>query len=322
LHITNGDTVAEKLRAVLPGRVSITADVLHEGPTPEIDGASWREQRAQYLASAGYTGVDEARSTLAEWDDAIARASDHAETVLWFEHDLFDQLLLIRTLHLLKEPSSRARPAYVSLICINHFLGHLTPEQLRALWPTRAPVTDAQYTVAHNAWRAYRQEDPSALMDVRRNLESDRAYCLPLPFLGDALERFFEEFPSTSNGVSRTVDTALRVLVEAGALNGRELFQRTQAREARPFLGDSGFFQRLHRLADAPVPLVTISGDPIEADDIGHVAVTDAGREVTHGREDAVRLNGIDQWRGGVHLTADEPVWRWDPARKTLVLCK
>jgi hypothetical protein len=322
LHITNGDTVADKLRAVMPGRVSIMADVLHEGPAAEVDGPPWREQRAQYLASAGYTSADQARSTLAEWDEAIARASDHTEAVLWFEHDLFDQLLLIRTLDLLNESSLGARPEYVSLICLNQFLGHLTPEQLRALWPTRAPVTDAQYAAAHNAWWAYRQGDPSALMEVRRRLDSDRAYRLPLPFLGDALERFFEEFPSTLNGLSRTADTALRVLVEAGTLSGPDLFRRTQALEARPFLGDSSLFQTVRDLADAQVPLVTIGRGPMTGTSVGNVAITDAGRDVVQGREDAVRLNGIDQWRGGVHLAAGRPAWRWDPARKTLVLCK
>jgi hypothetical protein len=33
-----------------------------------------------------------------------------------------------------------------------------------------------------------------------------------------------------------------------------------------------------------------------------------------------VALNGIDEWRGGVHLAgADRSPWRWSPDRKTLV---
>ena len=53
----------------------------------------------------------------------------------------------------------------------------------------------------------------------------------------------------------------------------------------------------------------------------GHtVSMTDAGRGVLAGRDDAVALNGIDEWRGGVHLVgADRSPWRWNPERETLV---
>ena len=48
--------------------------------------------------------------------------------------------------------------------------------------------------------------------------------------------------------------------------------------------------------------------------------LTDAGREVAGGRQDAVAPNGVDEWRGGVHLRGDtRSPWRWDPTAETLV---
>jgi hypothetical protein len=47
--------------------------------------------------------------------------------------------------------------------------------------------------------------------------------------------------------------------------------------------------------------------------------LTTAGRAVLTGDEDAVRLNGIDRWRGGVHLSGRDAAWRWDAAAQTLV---
>ena len=45
-----------------------------------------------------------------------------------------------------------------------------------------------------------------------------------------------------------------------------------------------------------------------------------AGRDVIEGREDAVALNGIDRWLGGVHLVGqNRSPWRWDGWRETLV---
>jgi hypothetical protein len=46
------------------------------------------------------------------------------------------------------------------------------------------------------------------------------------------------------------------------------------------------------------------------------VALAPDGDRVLAGAADAIRLRGIDRWRGGVHLTPDRP-WRWDaPARR------
>ena len=47
------------------------------------------------------------------------------------------------------------------------------------------------------------------------------------------------------------------------------------------------------------------------------IELTDAGRAVLEGRADYIKLNGIDRWIGGVHLTS-ENVWRYDPASRAL----
>ena len=47
------------------------------------------------------------------------------------------------------------------------------------------------------------------------------------------------------------------------------------------------------------------------------VLLTEKGREVLRGDKDRVRLNGIDRWLGGVHLSEDTP-WRWDAHAQTL----
>jgi hypothetical protein len=109
LHITNGDCVAEPLRQFVDGQVTITADALHEGPAPRVDGDAWHDVRARYLAASDDTAYEDARADLAAPDRTIAEAclrsaslsGERHEIVLWFEHDLFDQLLLIRTLDLL-----------------------------------------------------------------------------------------------------------------------------------------------------------------------------------------------------------------------------
>ena len=321
LHITNGDSAGDKLRRIVKGTVSITADPLHEGPAPPVDGDAWYDVRARFLANGDATGED-IKTTLASWDRAIVDGYGAGDIVLWFEHDLFDQLALIRTLDLIAGPQRTALPANVSLICIDSFpgvdrfigLGQLSDDQLETLIGTERAVTPDQYALASEAWRAFRSPDPSELLRIALGPTT------ALPFLGDALRRFFAEFPSAANGLSRTEELALGALQEGGMAGGA-LFVATQAHEERPFLGDSVFFGTLRALASARVPLVTISGGPEVLDLRSHViAITDAGREVLAGRSDHIALNGIDRWRGGVHLTGrDTALWRWDARSETLV---
>src|SRR3954466_5475102 len=103
LHITNGSPAGDKLSTFVDGPVVLTMDVLHEGPAPRVADETWYDLRARFLCAVpGRYTVDGVRADLARTDrairDAVMRRDD---VVLWFEHDLFDQLLLIRTLDLI-----------------------------------------------------------------------------------------------------------------------------------------------------------------------------------------------------------------------------
>jgi hypothetical protein len=329
LHVTNGDCAADTLRLIVSDPLTIMADVLHEGPCPPIDGEAWHEVRARFLS--GWAPDQEVKAGLAQWDQAIADALRRGEEiVLWFEHDLFDQLALIRTLDLIVRLTAETLPRS-SLICIDRFpgierfigLGQLTADQLATLRGTGVPLIAGHFALAQDAWRAYRSPDPSALVDLARQLDAARVASSEggpaLPFLGDALLRFLAEYPSTINGLSHTEELALRALL-AGPATAGALFAATQAQQARPFMGDLPFFDILRRLASGRVPLLTLDGDDEHEIRERRIAISAAGRDVLAGRADAVRLNGIDLWRGGVHLTGrDTSPWRWDADAETLV---
>jgi hypothetical protein len=102
-----------------------------------------------------------------------------------------------------------------------------------------------------------------------------------------------------------------------GATAG-EVFLRASAREARPYLGDTFCFAAMDRLARAPHPLLDIRppGPPVERTTRLRLTATGAG--VPAGEEDHVRLNGVDRWIGGVHLTGRDVRWRWDEGREAL----
>lgn len=74
-------------------------------------------------------------------------------------------------------------------------------------------------------------------------------------------------------------------------------------------MGDSRFFGYIDRLAGARIPLLERNGG---------ITLTVAGRDVLAARADAVHLNGIDRWLGGVHLHGREAEWRWDEQARAL----
>lgn len=48
--------------------------------------------------------------------------------------------------------------------------------------------------------------------------------------------------------------------------------------------------------------------------------ITDLGKSVLKGEADFVALNGIDLWLGGVHLSGERNLWRWDNRSEKIVL--
>jgi len=322
LHVTNGSVAADGIRqSGVAGTVTLSADVLHEGPTPTgLPPERWRKVRARYLAECGYGGYDECLADLTAWDHAVDEYRSYDEVVLWFEHDLFDQLQLIR---LLDGFASRDLGlTKLSLICIGEFpgiepfygLGQLSPEQMGTLLTTRRPVTREQLVLARHAWRVFCAPEPIGLeVALRRDTAA-------LPFLAGSLQRHLEEFPSTRNGLSRTENTALTALEAAnGALPFEALFRAVRQTEERPFQGDSSLLHCLVELSTDPRRLVRLDREVSGSSRSQKVTLTATGQEVLAGRDDWVSIHGIDRWLGGVHLHGREAQWRWDPERGRLV---
>ena len=146
-------------------------------------------------------------------------------------------------------------------------------------------------------------------MAVQRFVESDTS---ALPFLHAALIRLLEEYPATTNGLGRLHRQLLELLNESER-SPVELFRQNAAREEAMFLGDGVYWLHVEALASARVPLLELALNRHMNDRLpdGVVRITTAGRDVVAGKRDAIELNGIDRWLGGVHLR-DHSGPRWD----------
>lgn len=324
LHIVDGESVAGTLReSSIPGEVLIYGDLLYEGPTPAgLNSDAWNEIRARFYSDAGYASMENARAIQLGWEQTLNKCSEGEEVVLWIDHRLTDQLILLRVLNRL----SRKRPktAHTSLISVGRFpaidnfiaLGQLNSHQLASLADTRLRVTDAQFGLAQMGWDAFCSPDPRHLEKV---MESDTS---SLPFLKNALHRHLEQFPALQNGLSRTEHEALSILRERGTMSAVQLFFAVQRSEELLFMGDTSFYRLLIGMASAAHAVVEVPdmtdlklgerNSVFEEWTRSSVSITETGLRVLRGQDDYIRLNGIDRWLGGVHLSGSEAAWRWD----------
>jgi hypothetical protein len=319
LHVANGGSTTGTIAAAnIPGKLSIWADSLYDGKVPAGDDEAVLAARAEFHSGPEHS-ASEVADGLRQWRSVIADG-DYDELVLWYEHDLFDQLNLIQLLSWIRHhPVADKR---ISLVCIGSFpgrpafkgLGELTPQELAPLLDTRLPLTAEQYDVAERAWNAYRAPTPEPL---ERLLQTDTS---PLPFLAAALRRFLEEYPWTTDGLSR-FERRLLGLLSGGPIALMSAFPRMQEGETAYYMTDSSLDDLVTALATTSPPLVAAdkpgpSGPkPLQRT----AALTEAGREVLSGGQDRISLCGIDKWLGGVHLTDAGPIWRWNPDRGQIV---
>ena len=326
LHVTNGESAGNTLRQTsLGGAVLPWQDVLHEGPVPVGSRSELLRARAGFLSACGWGSRTAILASMERRDRQLLDALRGSEqVVLWFEHDLYDQLQLLDILALAGTVEGTPE-----LIVIGSFpgkpsfrgLGELTADELETLWPSRVAAEPETLGAAAAAWDALRRPEPFELA------AQAQAEVRQLPFLRPALLRLLEELPAPRDGLSGTERRLLRAIA-AGAATPAAAFRAAQDLEAAPFLGDAWFFRVLEALGAGEARLVeTQAGRPLPAaPPLGDgqafarlpLRLTRAGERVLRQDADRVTLLGVDRWVGGTHVTPDT-TWRWDPAAQLLI---
>jgi hypothetical protein len=318
VHVCNGDSTADTLSlADLPGDIRVWADALDQGPVLPVSDPEHYKLRGEFWSAKGYGSAGDNAQKLADWDKGFDDGARADELILWFEHDVFDQLALVR---LLARLARRGLPQTLTIVSIDrhpevpNFLGfgQLKPEQLAELWPRRTPLSRDAIDEAVTAWIAITANDPRALPFLTKRVKA-------LPFLAGALERQLEEFPDPTSGLSRT-ERQILAAIARGESTGAALIHASHAIDPRYPITDGLLIDVLKRLATCGFVEGAPTGAPgPKALDVVNVSVTPLGRQALAGAIDRVHECGIDEWRGGVHLTGKGAVWRWHSADRKLI---
>lgn len=349
LHIVNGDSTADMLANIpeLSGDVIVWRDVLHEGLVLPSAHPEYSTTRATFIAQmlclvdikASYKQqFDQVKSdfdTRARLFKAIAQ---YQEIVLWFEHDLYDQLQLLEVLQQMNSELITESNCY--LVSINqhietpffHGFGNLTLAQLHQLYPNKTSITPEHRDYAQYFWSLITADNPSKIPFILKNTLAI------FPYLSAAIRRYCQEFPSVENGLTRTQQNLLSCIAQPAATlpyyrycltkynlddqqqslryqqtlsqpaSTKRIFLQMQDLEVSPFMGDLGIEKELYLLSTLTRPLIK-QNSPNNGQQ-GYYQLTEAGLSLLNNNAHWLDYNDYDVYRGGVHITSKK-TWFW-----------
>jgi len=301
LNIINGDACINIMKeANIEGDFLPWSDFLHEGSVPEkLTLEELSIIRAKFISEYGLGEFSELYKRFKERDKQLKRYREYKRVVLWFEHDLYDQLQLLQLLDWFA--TKELNDIELILIYTSNYLGESTPQQIKKMLHYAIEVTPQQLKLAQEAWSAFRESKPKRWFKL---LEKPTSI---LPFLKPAILRMLEEFPSIKNGLSRTEYQTLLV-ISNGIDDAQDIFEKCQSFEERKFMGDVIFWKILNNFENYNI---------IKRDINNKLTISPLGRELLDSKRFWFDIMPLDRYIGGCHLSL-ENLWCWDIPNKTL----
>ncbi|MDN4526844.1 DUF1835 domain-containing protein [Fictibacillus fluitans] len=306
VHIVNGDTVGNKLTD-LEGDIIIWREMYDLGPVDPDMNDRLLKKRAGFFEKKLGLPAELFLNTCRLQEQELRSIPADADITLWFEHDRYDQTMLLYLLKTLKELGLTSlymvtADAYPG---IEPFfgLGQLTASQLAALHKDRVIISETQLHEAELGWNAYASDDPR---DLRHWLLHGEC---SLPYTKRALRRHLSYFPSESNGLNE-VEEHIFQLMHEGISSFTELYQQVRAQRPDDGLSDLHFaaildhLKPLLKLTEGELP--RYDAEPEEA----VLELTYDGIEVLMEREDRFDYAAGEWWLGGAAVQYGE--WRWN----------
>jgi hypothetical protein len=324
MHILNGDTAAESFKLAFPDtnidELLIFRDVLSCGPLQAFDDFdNWMTRREAFWHSVLVEEpnprrfADWQRDFYADWQ-ALVRAD---ELVVWVGCALSDQLLLSFVVyHLARLQLDPGKLKVVQIECLVgrkqtvRGLGELCAEKIHA-HPPATGLDDAQIRFCLDTWQAVSSADPEPIISLIERADP------PMPVMHHAIRLLISRYPAIEKGLSLWDEEILSCVRDYGPACTRVIGHVLATESSNEFpmtldtVGDSYLVYRLRNLGspERNVPLLDVA--PLDASlRETKVRLTRAGEDVLDGRQDAISLNGIEDWVGGVHLdSSSNRVW-------------
>ena len=300
LNIVNGDTCIEIMKtAGIEGDFLPWLDFLHEGPVPkELSLDELSNIRAKFISNFISDNFKKIQKEFQARDEKLNAYKSYDKVILWFEHDLYDQLQLLQILSWFA--TQNLSKTKLTLISTNNYLGELSIQQIQKVLNYEIDVLPEHLKLASKAWNAFTQPTPKDWFKLLNEPTS------LLPHLKAAIFRMLEEFPDNKTGLSRTEYHALLV-ISNGVNDADEIFIKCQNLEEKKFMGNVIFWKILHEFELAKV---------IKREE-KKLTLTSLGKKLLNREKNWIAIKPVNRFIGGTALTLDN-LWCWDKQKETI----
>jgi len=242
LHITNGDSLTDRLKALnLKGDIITWREMLCEGKTLTTVGSEsfWKTRfeflNKNYKVSKSWF----VEKTLKEYR-SLCNHKQQDQIVLWFEYDLFCQINMLAVISWLK---THRKYAQISLVCSGnedetdkmYSLGDVSDEKLLELYENRTELSMNDIEYADYVWQLYCSDNPIRL----ENLTDFKNY--QFDYLSDAIKAHLKRFPTIKNGLNDIENHVLQLSFEKKPKSKRELLRTVLLDQGVYGFGDSQY---------------------------------------------------------------------------------
>ena len=272
LHITNGDSLTDRLKALnLKGDIITWREMLCEGKTlTNVGSESFWKTRFEFL-NKNYKVSKSwfVEKTLKEYR-SLCNHKQQDQIVLWFEYDLFCQINMLAVISWLK---THRKYAHISLVCSGnedetdkmYSLGDVSDEKLLELYENRTELSMNDIEFADYVWQLYCSDNPIRL----ENLTDFKNY--QYDYLSEAIKTHLKRFPTIKNGLNDIENHVLQLSFDKKPKSKRELLRTVLSDQGVYGFGDSQY----DRIITTLKPLYS-SFNPVR--------LTKKGKEVLEGK--------------------------------------
>jgi hypothetical protein len=272
LHITNGDSLTDRLKSLeLKGDIITWREMLCEGKTlTNVGSESFWKTRFEFLnKNYKVSKTWFVEKTLKEYR-SLCNHKQQDQIVLWFEYDLFCQINMLAVISWLK---THRKYAHISLVCSGnedetdkmYGLGDVSDEKLLELYENRTELSMNDIEYADYVWQLYCSDNPIRL----ENLTDFKNY--QFDYLSDAIKAHLKRFPTIKNGLNDIENHVLQLSFDKKPKSKRELLRTVLSDQGVYGFGDSQY----ERIITTLKPLYS-SFNPVR--------LTKKGKEILEGK--------------------------------------
>ncbi|WPR77890.1 DUF1835 domain-containing protein [Algoriphagus sp. NG3] len=179
LHVLNGDSLASTFPASIPGRIAIVREALVDGPVQADSTEELWVIREKFL-SKNYPEASQENyfAQVVPEFEKIMTATSGTEVYLWFEYDLFCQVNLWFTVHLLKKHKGPVYLVSPTTDLIEGF-GGMKEIQLEQAYRNARLLDSNERHVLADMWKIYQKEDISEALTLSHQTMPEIPYLYP-----------------------------------------------------------------------------------------------------------------------------------------------